>query len=67
MSATRSTKSAWLHTGVVVVLFTLQFVLPDYHHLTATRVMVLAVFAMGFNVLFGYTGCLLYTSDAADE
>jgi len=41
-----------------VLLFLLQFVLPEYHHLTATRIMVLAIFAMGYNVLFGYTGLL---------
>ncbi len=47
-----------LHVAVIGVLFALQFVLPDYHHLTATRVMVLAVFAMGYNVMFGYAGLL---------
>ena len=41
-----------------MLLFLLQFVLPEYHHLTATRIMVLAIFAMGYNVLFGYTGLL---------
>ncbi len=51
-------KSLLLHSAVIVILFVLQFVLPEYHHLTATRIMVLAVFAMGFNVLFGYTGLL---------
>ncbi len=47
-----------LHAGVIAGLFLLQFVLPDYYHLATTRVMVLAVFAMGYNVLFGYTGLL---------
>lgn len=47
-----------LHVGVIVLLFLLQFVLPDYHHLAMTRVMVLAVYAMGYNMLFGYTGLL---------
>ena len=51
-------KAAALHIAVIAVLFLLQFVLPEYHHLTATRVMVLAIFAMGYNVLFGYTGLL---------
>ena len=32
--------------------------LPDYHHGVLARVMVLAVFAMGYNLLFGYTGLL---------
>ena len=53
-----ASKAVWLHACVLLVLFGLQFVLPDYHHLTATRVMVLAVFAMGYNVMFGYTGLL---------
>ncbi len=58
MKAIAGKKSLLLHAAVIVVLFGLQFVLPEYHHLTATRIMVLAVFAMGFNVLFGYTGLL---------
>lgn len=53
-----NSRSVWLHTGIIVILFVLQFVLPDYYHLSTTRVMVLAVFAMGYNVLFGYTGLL---------
>ncbi|MCF3642680.1 branched-chain amino acid ABC transporter permease [Rhizobium sp. TRM95111] len=51
-------KSALLHLSVLVLLFALQFVLPDYHHLAMTRIMVLAVFAMGYNLLFGYAGLL---------
>jgi branched-chain amino acid transport system permease protein len=51
-------KSLILHAGVIALLFVLQFFLPEYQHLTATRVMILAVFAMGFNVLYGYTGLL---------
>ena len=58
MKTQASRKSLLLHGGVIVALFLLQFVLPEYHHLTTTRVMVLAVFAMGYNVLFGYTGLL---------
>jgi branched-chain amino acid transport system permease protein len=47
-----------LHLGVVALLFALQFVLPAYHHGVMARIMVLAVFATGYNVLFGYTGLL---------
>ncbi|MCC6306161.1 MAG: branched-chain amino acid ABC transporter permease, partial [Rhodobacteraceae bacterium] len=47
-----------LHLGVLGVLFGLQFVLPAYHHTNLARVMVLAVFAMGYNLAFGYTGLL---------
>lgn len=43
---------------VLVALFLLQFVLPDYYVLTATRMMVLAVFAVGYNMLLGYVGLL---------
>ena len=45
-------------SAVIALLFALQFVLPDYHHGVLARVMVLAVFAMGYNLLFGYTGLL---------
>lgn len=47
-----------LHLGVLALLFTLQFVLPAYHHTNLARIMVLAVFAMGYNISFGYTGLL---------
>jgi branched-chain amino acid transport system permease protein len=43
---------------VLAVLFSLQWVLPPYHHTNLARVMVLAVFAMGYNIGFGYTGLL---------
>ena len=33
-------------------------VLPAYHHGTSRAIMVLAVFAMGYNIAFGYTGLL---------
>lgn len=51
-------KSVLLHGGVLVLLFALQFVLPAYHHGNLARVMVLASFAVGFNVMFGFTGLL---------
>lgn len=47
-----------LHGLVIAVLLLLQFVLPEYHRLSVTRIMILAVFAMGYNVLLGYTGLL---------
>ncbi|RUM97053.1 branched-chain amino acid ABC transporter permease [Pseudaminobacter arsenicus] len=47
-----------LHAGVVALLFALNFVLPEYHHAVLARVMLLSVFAMGYNILFGYTGLL---------
>ena len=51
-------RAAGLHLGVVTLLFALQFVLPAYHHGILARVMVMAVFAMGYNLMFGYTGLL---------
>ena len=51
-------RSVLLHGGVIALLFALQFVLPAYHHGNLARIMVLAVYAMGYNLLFGYTGLL---------
>jgi len=47
-----------LHLGLIVLLLVLNFVLPAYHHGNLARIMVLAGFAMGYNLLFGYTGLL---------
>jgi branched-chain amino acid transport system permease protein len=44
--------------GVIVALALAQFVLPDYHHTNLARIMVLATFAVGYNIAFGYTGLL---------
>lgn len=43
---------------VLAVLFLLQFVVPEYYVLTITRMMTLAVFAIGYNILLGYVGLL---------
>ncbi len=51
-------KSLLLHGAVLAVLFASQFVLPAYHHGNLARVMILASYAMGYNLLFGYTGLL---------
>ena len=47
-----------LHLAVIAGLYLLQYLLPSYHHGAMTRIMVLAVFAMGYNLLFGYVGLL---------
>ena len=47
-----------LHLLVLVVVFAAQFLLPSYHMTNLARIMVLAVFAMGYNIAFGYTGLL---------
>ncbi len=47
-----------LHLGIVSLLFAAQFVLPAYHHTNVARIMVLATYAVGYNVLLGYTGLM---------
>ena len=51
-------KSNQLHFGVLLSLVIVLFVLPPYHSGNLSRIMVLAIYAMGYNVLFGYTGLL---------
>ncbi len=51
-------KALALHLGVIALLLAAQFFLPPYHHTNAARIMVLAAFAVGYNVLLGYTGLL---------
>ena len=53
------TRRDWaLHLGLVVALLAMHLVLPAYHHGNLARIMVLAVFAMGYNLAFGYSGLL---------
>lgn len=47
-----------MHIAVVVLLFALQYVVDDYHTGLISRALVFAVYAMGYNFLFGYTGLL---------
>ena len=47
-----------VHLGVLALVFAAQYVLPPYHATNLARIMVLAVFAMGYNIAFGYTGLL---------
>jgi branched-chain amino acid transport system permease protein len=50
---------AWtLHLALIAVLLTAQAWLSPYHTTNLARIMVLAVFAMGYNLAFGYTGLL---------
>lgn len=53
-----SRRDLWLHGVIIAALFALQFVLPDYHHTVLARVMVMAAYAVGFNLLMGYTGLM---------
>lgn len=59
MSAEASAARAWgLHLAVLALLLAARFVLPEYHLGLFSRIMVLAVFAIGYNLLFGYVGLL---------
>jgi branched-chain amino acid transport system permease protein len=51
-------RTTLLHTGLLLILAVLFFLLPTYHAGNLARIMVLAVYAMGYNFLFGYTGLL---------
>jgi branched-chain amino acid transport system permease protein len=58
MSGAVARRNLILLVVVLAALFGLQFVVPDYYVLTITRMMVLAVFAVGYNMLLGYAGLL---------
>ncbi len=47
-----------LHLGILFALFAAQFFLGAYHHTNLARIMVLATYAVGYNLLFGYTGLM---------
>jgi branched-chain amino acid transport system permease protein len=47
-----------LHVAVLAAVAVAGLVVPDYHMTNLARIMVLAVFAMGYNLAFGYTGLL---------
>jgi branched-chain amino acid transport system permease protein len=51
-------RGAVVPLGVVALLLLVQLVLPDYHHTNVARILVLATFAIGYNIAFGYTGLL---------
>ena len=58
MRLSDTTKAFGLHGLVFALLIGLQFVLSDYHHNSVARIMVLATYAVGYNIVFGYTGLL---------
>jgi branched-chain amino acid transport system permease protein len=51
-------RAALLHIAIIFLIFILQFAIDDYELLTLGRIIVLAVFATGYNLLFGYAGLL---------
>jgi len=58
MSDSNLRRALLFHLAVIAVLFALQFVLPAYHHTNFARIMVLACYAIGYNILVGYTGLM---------
>lgn len=49
----------WLaHLALLALLLAAQWLLPSYHVTNLARIMVLALFAIGYNLAFGYTGLL---------
>jgi branched-chain amino acid transport system permease protein len=47
-----------LHVLVLAVLTGLQLVLPPFHHAMFARILTLATYAIGYNVLLGYVGLM---------
>ena len=58
MSGRLTGKALALHLGILAALFIAQFILPAYHHTNVARIMVLATYAVGYNILLGYTGLM---------
>jgi branched-chain amino acid transport system permease protein len=58
MSGRLTGKVLALHLGILALLFIAQFILPAYHHTNVARIMVLATYAVGYNILLGYTGLM---------
>ena len=51
-------KNLIIHLGVICLLFLLQDIFSLYHQGNFARILVLAVYGFGYNILFGYTGLL---------
>ena len=51
-------KPVLLHLGLIAALIAAGVLLPAYHQGNLARILVLATYAVGYNVLFGYTGLL---------
>lgn len=47
-----------LHVGVLAALFAVQPLLSEYHYVNVARILVLACYATGYNLLLGYTGLM---------
>lgn len=51
-------RSVILHGAMIALLIALEPMLSEYHHGNLARILVLATYAVGYNILFGYTGLL---------
>ncbi|MCO5146369.1 MAG: branched-chain amino acid ABC transporter permease [Aquamicrobium sp.] len=58
MNRTASAHVWLLHLAIIAALAAAGWLLPDYHRGVFSRILVLAVFAMGYNLLLGYCGLL---------
>ncbi len=58
MTPARRPRPVVLHLAVLAALLALQLVLPPFHAGMLARIMVLAVYAVGYNVLLGYAGLM---------
>ena len=54
----RDMKALFLHLAVLAALLAALPLLSAYHVTNVAKIMVLAVYAMGYNIAFGYTGLL---------
>jgi branched-chain amino acid transport system permease protein len=54
----KDARSLILHLGVLAALLAALPMLSAYHVTNIAKIMVLAVYAMGYNIAFGYTGLL---------
>ncbi len=47
-----------VHLALILLLLGAQFVVPPFHRTMVTRIMILTTYAMGYNLLLGYTGLM---------
>ncbi len=58
MNSSKDHPALAVHAAILMLLMGLQFVLPPFHHGMVARIMVLATYATGYNILLGYTGLM---------
>ncbi len=47
-----------IHCALILLLLAMQFIVPPFHRSLLTRVMVFGTYAIGYNLLLGYTGLM---------